>query len=140
MRSVLPILLSVLIFPPISGCKRQHLLCCEPPFAYPFDGNWRLVEVSGGFAGVDIHVPSDSVTLALNANWQYSKTVKGQRTDSGPFTLVGLPAGAGGHSAGLRFGTDTLTTWLFQLQSDSLLLWQYEVNDGFDYLYKRIPN
>ena len=135
MRTVIPFLL--LAIPLLPGCHKKPLICCEPPMVYSFNGNWRLVQYSGGLAGRTTNVSLDSVVLNLNTDWTYTKLVRGQQGDSGRYNRVQVPLPADGDTTGLIFSSDTSMIWLFRANGDSLVLHQY-VTDGFQYVYLKI--
>ena len=131
-------LLLFVVLPFWPACKK-HLVCCGPPEqSTVFDGDWRLLRVTGGIAGQTINVPADSVViLDLNLNYSYAYRVNGVLRDTGRLTVKAVPGGVNGDTLALRFSSDTSISYIYRAQGDTLQLAQY-LDDGFDYLYTRV--
>jgi hypothetical protein len=98
-----------------TGChKKNGLVCCEPLSFFPDTGNWRMVQVSGGLAGITRSLPADS----------------------GGLRLADAPAGAMAGDLGVRFSGDSSILYLLRTDQDSLMLTQ-SVADGFEFTYLR---
>jgi hypothetical protein len=119
----------------ITGCSKKK----GSPDPDSLHGDWRLLHYSGGFAGVLVHVPPDSlVILSLSANSTFAQLVNRKISWSGFYSTAYIKNGGPGPDSAwaLLFSNRTAVTLFYNLDHDTLNLSE-GVWDGFTYTFIR---
>lgn len=118
----------------LAGCSKSNHPAKDP---YHLVGDWRLTDYGGGFAGISVHVPADSVViLSLHDDGTYMQLVNLRVQSNGTYKVRYVSNGGPGPDSAWAILLDGANPLAYELRSDTLSL-AMMVYDGFGYVYKR---